>query len=78
MLKHKILLTICMSLCIFNTASVEAGGIGKVFGKSVMKRILRNDLHRDQATIAKALSKPRTVFRYTSRERAKHKRLHSG
>lgn len=52
------------------TPSAEAGGIGKIFGQSVMKRIMRTDLLRDRATIAKVLAKPRTVFRYTSQKQA--------
>jgi hypothetical protein len=38
----------------------------KGFGRSVMKRVLRADLVRDRGAVARALVKPRTVFRYTS------------
>ncbi len=49
----------------------EAGRLGKVFARSVMKKILRRDLVRDAATAAKPLAKPRTVFRYTSKVRVR-------
>jgi hypothetical protein len=45
----------------------EAGGFGKLVGRAIMKKTLRADLIRDRATVAKTLTKPRTVFRYTSR-----------
>lgn len=48
----------------------EAGGIAKTLSRSAIKRLFRQESVRDAATLAKPLTKPRTVYRYTSRERA--------
>ena len=72
----KAFLSICLVLSLALASSAEASGFGRVFGRSVIKRVLRADLVRDRGTVAKALVKPRTVFRYTSREQAAREARH--
>lgn len=66
------------------TAQAEAGGLGKaaarglsrgLFRRSTISRsrpaLLRRDLVRDRAIKARPLTRQRTVFRYTSKARAR-------
>jgi len=49
---------------------VEAGAPGKALSRLAMKRLFRQEAARDAASVAKPLMRPRTVYRYVSRERA--------
>jgi len=65
--------TLILSLLVFGLAlppDAEAWSLGAGAGRAAMRRILRQDWLRDSGTAARALSRPRTVHRYLSRERA--------
>jgi hypothetical protein len=68
--------SLLVGLLLLTTAlppAAEAGGLGKATARGTAKSIakaLRGDRLRDQATRVRPLPKDRTVFRYTTRERA--------
>ena len=66
----KSLLVACLSSSLTIAPTAEAGWLGKGLSRSVMKKLFRQEAARDVATVAKPLVKPRTVYRYTSSERA--------
>lgn len=62
-------------------SELAAGGVARAVARSVGRRLqrsaaaraavtLRGDLLRDRATAAKPLARPRTVFRFTTRQQA--------
>jgi len=58
------------------TPVTEAGGLGKAFVRSAIKKVLKKDLARDARTVAKPLVKQRQVWRYTSHKQAAHEAAH--
>jgi hypothetical protein len=66
----KSLMLVCLVFGLAIAPTVEAGWLGKAISRSAMKKMFRMEAARDATTVAKPLVKPRTVYRYTSSERA--------
>ena len=69
---------LCMVIVtgLFMAPAADVRGIGKLFARSAMNKVLKRDLARDAATTATPLTRPRTVFRYTTRAQARHETRH--
>lgn len=61
---------IALLAAILASPEAEAGNLAKAFARSAMSKLLRRDVIRAAATVAKPLSRPRRVWRYTSRRQA--------
>lgn len=64
------LLAIALLAVALAAPEAEAGSLAKAFARSAMSKLLRRDVVRDAATVAKPLARPRHVWRYTSRRQA--------
>jgi hypothetical protein len=64
--------SLALAILVGNLAvpAAEARSLGQAFARSAISKLLKRDLTRDAATVAKPLARPRQVWRYTTRQRA--------
>lgn len=72
MIRHPLALALAalLTVSVALPQSAEAGGAARALGRAAIARVWKRDLTRDLATPPKPLARPRTVWRYTTRDRA--------
>lgn len=63
-------LAVAILVGILAAPAAEARSLGQAFARSAMSKLLKRDLARDAATVAKPLMRPRQVWRYATRKQA--------
>ncbi len=63
-------LAVAFLAAVLAAPETEGASLAKGFARSAMSKLLKRDLVRDAASVAKPLAKPRHVWRYTSRRQA--------
>lgn len=66
----RVLATALMALLALSPLTATSGGLGKLFGKAVVARIMKRDLQNHAVIAARPLTAPRTVHRYTTAAQA--------
>lgn len=63
-------LAIAILVGILAVCASDARSLGQAFARSAMTKLLKHELARDAAIVAKPLSRSRQVWRYTTRQQA--------
>ena len=69
--RHRLLTVALAALLVVAPVTATPGPLGKTLGKAAMARLFRQDFKNHAATLARPLSHPRTVHRFTTTNQAR-------
>lgn len=68
---HRLLAAALAALLVIAPVTATPGPLGKMLGKAAMARLFRQDFKNHAAVVARPLSRPRTVHRFTTTNQAR-------